>query len=306
MPWAVSLAAGTVLTVAPPGGTAVAEFGQVSRWDAGYVGSYTVRNDSTAPIDGWRVDFDLPAGTGVTSSWDGVFQRTGDRWTVTAAHWNGPLAPGSSVMFGWVARGQGLPANCTLNGAACDGTAADHVPPPSPRPIQFDLSGGGLTLTWSPSADSSGPVRYELYESGRLLTTVTGTCYVHATSPPPPRIYVFAVRAVDQAGNVSAAAYRSLGQIWRGDEIPPPPAEPRADYPAPGLVRLQWTAPPSLPPFSAPPTAGYEILRDGVPVAETGATSITLPAGSGGPQTYGIRTINAVERRSAPAEVIVT
>ncbi len=307
IPVALALTAAAVLVPSPAvaavPGSAVAVFTRVAQWPAGYVGSMTVRNDTAATIDGWRVEFDLAAGTRLTSSYNGVFTRTGDRHTVTNAAWNGTLAPGASATFGWVADGQGTPVNCTLNGADCAGAPADHTAPSRPGPLAFDLS-AGLTLSWAPSADDRGPVRYEVYESGRLLATVTDTRYVYSSGPAlPPRIYVFAVRAVDAAGNPSPLAYRSLGQIWRGDEVPAAPTALRVDRPAAGLLRLAWTGPPASPQITVPPVAGYEVYLDGAPVGQVGADSIVIAAPPAGPHTFGVRTVNAVDRLSAPAEL---
>jgi hypothetical protein len=249
------------------------------------------------------VEFDLAAGTRITSSYSGVFTRTGDHHTVTNESWNGTLTPGTSATFGWVAQGQGTPENCVLNGADCAGAPADYTAPTRPGPLAFDIS-AGLTLTWAPSADDHGPVAYQVYESGRLLSTVTGTRYVYSNGPTlPPRIYVFAVRAVDPAGNPSPSSYRSLGQIWRGDEVPQAPSAPRVDTPAAGLLRLTWTDPPVVPQLSVPPTAGYEVSLDGEPVGQVGRNMIIMPAPSAGTHTFGIRTINAVDRLSAPLEL---
>ncbi len=122
-----------------------------------------------------------------------------------------------SATFGWPAEGQGVPAGCTVNGAECAGPPADHTAPARPGPLAFSTT-AGLALAWGPAAGDHGPVRYEVHESGRLLTTVTGTRYAYSTGPAlPPRIHVFAVRAVDAAGNVSPFRFRTLGQVWRGD-----------------------------------------------------------------------------------------
>jgi hypothetical protein len=143
-----------------------------------------------------------------------------------------------------------------------------------------------------------------VYESGQLRATVTDTRYVYSTGGTlPPRIYIFSVRAVDAAGNPSASAYRTVGQIWRGDEVPAAPSELKTDTPAAGLLRLSWTAPAVVSPFVAPPTAGYEVLLDGTPVGQVGATEITLPRPPAGPHTLGVRTINAVDNTSAVAEL---
>ncbi|GID93725.1 cellulose binding domain-containing protein [Amorphoplanes digitatis] len=307
---AVALALGAaVLVPAAPAAAAtapVAVFTRVSQWPSGYVGNITVRNDTAATLDGWRVEFDLAAGTRVTSSYSGVFTRAGDHYTVRNESWNGTIAPGSSATFGWVAEGQGTPTGCTLNGLDCAGAPpvpADHTPPTRTGPLGFDLS-AGLTLTWAPSTDDSGAVAYEVHESGRLLATVAGTRYVYSTGPAlPPRIYVFSVRAVDAAGNHSPYSYRSLGQIWRGDEIPAAPSGLRADTPAAGLLRLSWTAPPPSSQISIPPVAGYEVSLDGSPVGQAGDTWIIVPAPPAGPHRFGVRTINAVDRYSTVAEL---
>jgi hypothetical protein len=306
---AVALALGAIATLVPAAGataapaSAVAVFTRQGQWPAGYVGSMTVRNDSAATLDGWRVEFDLAAGTRVTSSHSGVFTRTGDRYAVTNETWNGLLAPGSSTTFGWVADGQGTPTNCTLNGADCAGVPVDYTAATRPGPLTFDIS-AGLTITWEPSTDDHGTVAYEVYESGQLRATVTDSRYVYSTGPTlPPRIYVFGVRAVDAAGNPSAFSYRSLGQIWRGDEVPEPPSAPRVDTPAAGLLRLTWTGAPVAPQPNVPPIAGYEVYLDGASIGQVGLNMIIVPTPPAGSHTFGIRTINAVDQYSTVVEL---
>lgn len=171
--------------------------------------------------------------------------------------------------------------------------APDHTAPTRPEPLTIDVSTGGVVLRWTPSTDDRGPVRYEVYERDRLITTVTGTEYQYSASPPPPAIFILFVRAVDDAGNVSASAYQTIGRVWRGDEVPPPPT---------GLTlqgrRLSWTAPVLPSPFVVPPVAGYQVVVDGQPPVEVGATSIVLDRR---PRTYEVRTINAVSNLSTPA-----
>jgi hypothetical protein len=88
--------------------------------------------------------------------------------------------------------------------------APDVTAPTRPAPLEADLS-DGVVLRWAPSVDDQGPVRYEVYANGRLLMTQTGTSFRYA-STPPPMIFVFSVRAVDAAGNVSASSYSTLGR----------------------------------------------------------------------------------------------
>lgn len=310
---ATALGLGSALAPAPALATStpattptavIAEFTRISHWPSGYLGSFTVRNGTNSTLDGWRVAFDLPADTRVVSWYGGVFASDGTRHTVTNTPWNGQLAPGASVTFGWVAEGQGVPGNCSVNGASCAGQPLDHTPPSRPGPLELDLS-NGVTLHWAPSTDDHGPVTYEVYESGRLLGKTSDNEYVYTTGTIlPPRIYVFSVRAVDAAGNVSASAYRTLGQIWRGDEIPELPSALRVDAPAPGLLRLSWTeAPSGISIFITPPVAGYEVHLDGELVGQAGGTEIVIPRPDPGPHTFTVRTISAVDQYSEPVEL---
>ena len=179
--------------------------------------------------------------------------------------------------------------------------APDVTAPTRPAPLEVDLS-SGVVLHWAPSVDDQGPVRYEVYEKGRLLMTQTGTSFRYASSPPPPMIFVFSVRAVDAAGNVSASSYSTLGRIWRGDEVPPAPAR-LCLRPWGTSFRLSWAAATVPPSLSVPPVAGYEVLLEGRPVTQVGGTSAVVDRPAPGTHTFGVRTLNAVDQLSAPVEV---
>ncbi|GIE95822.1 cellulose binding domain-containing protein [Paractinoplanes rishiriensis] len=285
--------------------SAVAAFSRVGEWPAGYVGNITVTNHTATALNGWRVEFDLPAGTRTASSYGGVFTRTGDHYVVVNEAWNGTIQPGASTTFGWVADGRGEPQNCVLNGSDCAGVPEvpqDYTSPTRTGALSFDLA-GGVTLNWAPSTDDSGTVAYEVNESFGLSRKVTENRYVYTTAPAlPPRIYVFWVRAIDAAGNASIAQYNTLGRVWRGDEPAAAPTGLTAGAAAPGLLRLSWTPVPPVNQISVPPTAGYEALIDGVVVGQTGHNSIIVPAPAPG-QTVAVRAVNAVDQRSTPIEL---
>lgn len=298
-------AVGNAAAAAPPGsdapaaGVATAHFTRTAQWTTGYVGNVTIRNGTTAARDGWRVEFDLPADTRITTLYNGQLSRTGNRYTVTNMTWNGALAPGMSATFGWVAYGSGTPTNCTLDGGPCDGVPLDYTAPARPADLRIDRS-NGVTLRWGPSTDDQGPVRYEVYESGRLLTTTTDTSYVFRVGPTlPPRIYVFWVQAVDAAGNRSARSYVTLGYPWPNDQ-PAPPSDLRVDTSTAELLRLRWTPSPIVPGTGLPPApiAGYEVYLDGVLLGQVWDTSFTMAAPSPGAYTFAVRSFNAIDRYS--------
>jgi chitosanase len=55
--------------------------------------------------------------------------NSGGHYTFTNREWNGAVAPGASVSFGFLGTGTGAPAGCRLNGDPCGGGGA--VPPPA-------------------------------------------------------------------------------------------------------------------------------------------------------------------------------
>ncbi|MBB5868400.1 hypothetical protein F4553_001779 [Allocatelliglobosispora scoriae] len=142
---------------------------QVSAWGTGYEARATVTNSGDAAATGWTVEFDLPTGTTVASSWDATRTQTGQHYRFTNLSWNGTVNPGAAQSFGFNAAGTGLPLNCTLNGAPCAGGPASPSPSVSPtRSVSASPSPSrsaspspspsrSATPSPSPSASSSPP-----------------------------------------------------------------------------------------------------------------------------------------------------
>ncbi len=100
---------------------------QTSVWSSGYGADVILSNQGTTTTTSWVVEFDLPAGTTVSSSWSSVRTQSGQHYKFTNVSWNGDIAPGASEEFGFNANGLGMPFNCTVNGLPCGGGT-----PPSP------------------------------------------------------------------------------------------------------------------------------------------------------------------------------
>ncbi|NYV75543.1 glycoside hydrolase family 3 N-terminal domain-containing protein [Streptomyces sp. UH6] len=86
-----------------------------SSWSGGYQADVTVRNTGTAPLTGWAASWDLGSRT-ITNVWNGTLTTSGGRATVRNTSWNGTVAAGGTVTFGYTANGSadGLPApDCT-------------------------------------------------------------------------------------------------------------------------------------------------------------------------------------------------
>ncbi|MEU1398605.1 cellulose binding domain-containing protein [Micromonospora zamorensis] len=111
-----------------------ASFVKTADWGSGWEGKYTITNGGSSTINGWSLAFDLPSGTTLGSYWDALLTSAGQRHTFTNRSWNGTIAPGASVSFGFLASGSGSPSGCQLNGAACGGGTPPTTPPPTTPP----------------------------------------------------------------------------------------------------------------------------------------------------------------------------
>lgn len=86
----------------------------VNQWSGGFQATITVTNPGPSPVTAWRAAFELAGTWAVSSSWSGVWTRTGTTVTVANAPWNGALGPNATATAGFVASGSGpLPATCS-------------------------------------------------------------------------------------------------------------------------------------------------------------------------------------------------
>jgi hypothetical protein len=68
----------------------------------------TVTNAPAAPASGWTATVVPADGARLTQVWDGTLSATrAGTATVVNASWNGALAPGASVRFGFIADASG-------------------------------------------------------------------------------------------------------------------------------------------------------------------------------------------------------
>ncbi|GAA4697826.1 glycosyl hydrolase family 18 protein [Phytohabitans rumicis] len=113
-------------------GSVTAQFTATSDWGTGHEVRVTVANGSDATVSTWRIEFDLPAGTSISSFWDADVTRTGDHYVATKKSWAGSLPPGGSFNWGYIGTGAfRTPLNCTINGASCGGGTVPTTAPPT-------------------------------------------------------------------------------------------------------------------------------------------------------------------------------
>ncbi|MGW7423479.1 glycosyl hydrolase family 18 protein [Streptomyces sp. NPDC054813] len=190
--------------------TATATYTKTQDWGTGFGGQWTVKNTGTTSISSWTVEWDYPSGTSVTSAWDADVTSSGTHWTAKNKSYNGSIAPGASVSFGFNGAGSGAPSNCLLNGASCDGgttVPGDTAPSAPGTPTASAIADTSVKLSWSAATDDKGVKNYDVLRDGRVVSTVTTTSYTD-TGLTAGTDYSYTVQARDtanQTGPVSGA-----------------------------------------------------------------------------------------------------
>ncbi|MFJ7626016.1 cellulose binding domain-containing protein [Streptomyces sp. NPDC097595] len=156
---------GSVVAAAVIGGTVFALTGtaqasavgaaytRTSGWTGGYTGQYVVTNDTGSAKADWTLEFDLPAGTKLSSLWNGEQTVSGNHVTVRPASWNKQLAAGQSVTVGFVTASDGTaadPTGCLIDGAKCS-VDPGATPEPSGRPTESATPTPTATPTEKPT-----------------------------------------------------------------------------------------------------------------------------------------------------------
>jgi beta-xylosidase len=181
------LAAVLLLTVAA-GLTAVATAAEAAagcrvtytvtnQWQGGFGADVTITNLGD-PLDGWQLSWAYTAGQTVTQLWNGSVTQSGGQVTVTNAAFNGSVATGASVAFGfngaWTSSNP-APATFTLNGVACTGSTAPTTPatstPATSTPTSAPPSG---------PATFSNPVIWQDFADGDIIRV--GDVYYYSAS----------------------------------------------------------------------------------------------------------------------------
>ncbi|WP_098017208.1 glycoside hydrolase family 18 chitinase [Streptomyces sp. b62] len=196
--------------------SATATYTKKSDWGSGFEGQWTVKNTGTTALSSWTIEWDFPAGTAAGSAWDASLTKSGNHYTAKNLAWNGTVAPGASVSFGFNGTGSGSPTGCKLNGASCDGGSVpgDNAPSAPGKPTASDITDTSVKLSWTAATDDKGIKNYDVLRDGAKVATVTGTTYTN-TGLTAGTDYSYAVQArdtADQTGPASAStAVRTTG-----------------------------------------------------------------------------------------------
>ncbi|MBO0655086.1 cellulose binding domain-containing protein [Streptomyces triculaminicus] len=185
---------------------ATATFVKTSDWGTGFQAQWTVKNTGTTALDGWTVEWDFPSGTTVSSYWDALVSGSGGHVTARNREYNGSVAPGASVTFGFVGSGDGEPSGCRINGASCDGGSPSDSPPGAPgTPTAASVTADSVSLKWGAATDDKGVKNYDVYRGKAKVATVAKLAYTD-TGLSAGTDYTYTVVARDTADQTGPAS----------------------------------------------------------------------------------------------------
>jgi chitinase len=270
-----------------------AAFTKVSDWGTGWEGRYTITNGGTVTITSWRVEFDLPVGTSISIHWDAVRGGSGNHYVFSNAGWNGTLAPGASVSFGFNGSGPGTPANCTVNGQACGGGSGTQPPARPGAPSVTGVTNTSISLSWGASGGTV--TGYRVYEGNTVVAT-SGTTSATVTGLAVGSTHTYTVAAFNSAGESPRSTAVTGTTSGGGTGVPGVPGNVRVTGATNSSISLAWNA-------SSGSVSGYRVYEGStVRATPTGTTATIggLPACAS--RTYTVAAFNSAgeSARSAP------
>ena len=166
-------------------------------------------------------------------------------------------------------------------------TTLDLAPPTIPgSATAAEDARSEVRVRWEPSTDNVGVHHYEVRREGKLVGTTQGLTIAEG-GLPEGRFHCYTVAAFDRAGNSSGVTVPACATI--PDRTPPS---------VPGVVRSVATSGTQIfldwrPSTDNVAVAGYEVLRDGVVVAQDGRPRVTV--GRLPPETRLCFTVRAID-----------
>ncbi|MER7751588.1 glycoside hydrolase family 18 chitinase [Kitasatospora sp. NPDC097643] len=303
------LAAALPAGAASAAGSATAALTKGSDWGTGYEGSYTITNGSSAALNGWTLEFDLPANNTVASLWNATYTTAASHVTVKNPSWASAIQPGGSYAFGFNIAYSGAYQpllNCKLNGKPCDGGGNDQTPPSVPGGLHStSVTQTSVGLAWTASTDDVGVTGYDVFRNGTKVATTDGaTTAVTVTGLTADTAYQFTVQAFDAAGNRSAAAgpVSVTTQPTTPDNQPPTaPGTPVVTGSDSTSVSLSWA-----PSTDNTGVVGYDVYNGSAPAVTVTGTAATV--GNLAPDTGYTFTVKARDAagNTSPASGPVT
>ncbi len=105
-----------------------------NEWNTGATGEIRITNSTSAPINGWTVNWQYTANR-LSGSWNANVSGS-NPYTASNLGWNGNLQPGQTISFGFQVNknNSGAAERPTINGAVCSGNTSSTPPASSSVP----------------------------------------------------------------------------------------------------------------------------------------------------------------------------
>jgi chitodextrinase len=187
----------------------------------------------------------------------------------------------------------------SLSTPASATTFADTTAPSKPTNLSATaVNATRVHLSWSASTDDIGVTNYEISRDGSVLTTVGAVTSYNDDTVVGATSYAYSVKALDAAGNPSAAS--DVANVTTPDGTPPSaPTGLTATAVSASQIDLSWTAA-----TDNIAVTGYKISRGGSAIATVGAvtTYSDTTAAPNTSYTYRVRALDAASNLSDPSD----
>ncbi|WUV78030.1 glycoside hydrolase family 9 protein [Streptomyces sp. NBC_01477] len=93
------------------------------RWSAGFTTVVYLKNTGTTAVSPWELTWSFADNQQITDRWQAEITQSGHQVSAKPVSWNGSLAPGASVYFGFNGTSSGQvadPVALSMNGGRCD------------------------------------------------------------------------------------------------------------------------------------------------------------------------------------------
>ncbi len=128
-----------------------------NQWGDGFLGDVTIKNTGAA-LSGWTLTWSFGGTQKITNLWSGVVIQSGQAVSVGNAAWNGAVASGGTVNFGFQATYSGAnakPISFKLNGVVCGDVVPPTVTPVNPAATPINPTPTGSPTPTIPAGDTN-------------------------------------------------------------------------------------------------------------------------------------------------------
>ncbi|MFI1992948.1 non-reducing end alpha-L-arabinofuranosidase family hydrolase [Actinoplanes sp. NPDC020271] len=159
----VAVLASTAVVATMPADAAAAgcsvNYAVSSQWQGGFNADVSITNLGDA-LSGWTLTWAYGNGQTVTQAWNATVTQSGSAVTAKNVSYNGAVATGGTVSFGFTGAWSGanaVPASFALNGVACTGGTVPSPSSPSPSSPSPSSPSPSSPSPSSPSPSSPSP-----------------------------------------------------------------------------------------------------------------------------------------------------